>query len=114
MPSPSPKTLMRPIKLTKEVRAQSRFNESSGEMETERLTVPCIVDANSVRCHYPRTTGEPGTRITFKDGGGFAVLESHEQVSQLVYGDADIPFATPVVMPTSHQLEHDGDGDTAE
>lgn len=103
---PAPKSTMRPIRLTKEVRALERFNESTGQTEVDRLTVPCIIDANTVRCHYPRVTGHPGTRITFKDGGGFAVLESPDQVSRLVYGDAEIPFVVPDVTPTSHQLEH--------
>lgn len=108
MPAAKPKFPQRPIQLTYDVRQATGYNESTGAMETQRLTVACIVDANSIRTHYPRHSGHPGTRITFMDGGGFAVMESFEQVTSLLYGDADIPFCAPI-QPPSQQLEHQPD-----
>jgi len=37
-------------------------------------TVPVVIAADSIRCFNPRRQGD-GTRITFKDGGGYAVTE---------------------------------------
>lgn len=47
------------------------------------------INPDSIRCFYPRKKhhdGTPriGTRITFKDGGGFAVTETYEEVKALV------------------------------
>lgn len=43
-------------------------------------TSPCAVNVEAIRCFYPRIEGRPGTRITFTDGGGFAVSETYEEV----------------------------------
>jgi len=46
---------------------------------------PVTVQVDSIRCFYRRRPDlGPGTRITFKDGGGFAVSESYEEVSAMV------------------------------
>ena len=43
------------------------------------------IQVDSIRCFYARRADRgPGTRITFKDGGGFAVSESYEEVSAMV------------------------------
>jgi hypothetical protein len=50
----------------------------------EVITGPVRINAASVRCFYPRKDEKPGTRITFNDGGGFAVIEPYDRVAQLI------------------------------
>jgi hypothetical protein len=38
----------------------------------------------AIRCFYPRKENRPGTRITFTDGGGFAVSESYDDVRGMI------------------------------
>lgn len=58
------------------------FNEDTGlEAETHK---PCVVNVATIRCFYARREDKPGTRITFTDGGGFAVAETPDHVGSLV------------------------------
>jgi hypothetical protein len=54
-----------------------------------------------VRCFYPRKGGNPGTRITFTDGGGFAVSQPYEAVKALMAGrkPAQLRLAAPQAGP---------------
>jgi len=50
--------------------------------------IQTMISTKAIRCFYPRHEG-PGTRITFTDGGGFAVTEDFQTLrSQVV----DIPL----------------------
>lgn len=51
-----------------------------GNPVSEPLVSPVTIAVDSIRCFYPRKDNKPGTRITFKDGGGFAVTETYQQV----------------------------------
>lgn len=53
------------------------YREDEGDAVT---TSPVAVNADAIRCFYPRHGGQQGTRITFKDGGGFPVAESYEEI----------------------------------
>jgi hypothetical protein len=53
-----------------------------GEATTEVRTSPCVIETNHIRCFYPRRNDRPGTRLTFTDGGGFAITESFEIVAR--------------------------------
>ncbi len=68
---------MRTIELTK-IEAPDRFNDN--EEGEGQYSVPVMVNVDSIRCFYPRKQGRPGTRITFSDGGGFAVQEAYDDV----------------------------------
>jgi hypothetical protein len=59
--------------------------EEPGEEHHDVVSVPVRINAAAVRCFYPRKDNAPGTRITFTDGGGFAVTETFEQVSEVLY-----------------------------
>jgi hypothetical protein len=74
---------MKMLKLTK---VQSdRFNDSDDPTEgNNQRTAPVIVNAEAIRCFYPRIQGRPGTRLTFLDGGGFAVAELFEDVERMI------------------------------
>lgn len=50
----------------------------TGQDEVGNDTVtPTILNADFVRCIYPRKEDRNGTRITFDDGGGWAISESY-------------------------------------
>lgn len=48
------------------------------------VTTPVSINVNCIRCFYTRKDNRVGTRITFSDGGGFAVSESYDEVCGLV------------------------------
>jgi hypothetical protein len=48
------------------------------------VTKPVRINAAAVRCYYARKDDKPGTRITFTDGGGFAVVEDYARCVQLI------------------------------
>ena len=48
-------------------------------------TSPVVIFADAIRCFYPRHADRgPGTRITFRDGGGFAVTETFEEIKEML------------------------------
>lgn len=49
---------------------------------------PTLIQVDAIRCLYARKNARPGTRITFTDGGGFAVTESYEEVVATVLAQA--------------------------
>lgn len=59
----------------------ARADEDGLEIEN---TVAVSVNPNAIRCFYARRGGKPGTRLTFVDGGGFAVSETPEAVTALI------------------------------
>jgi len=66
------------LNLTKLLTRQASYREDEGDPDVETVAVSVARDA--IRCFNPRNEGKPGTRLTFKDGGGFAVAESYEAV----------------------------------
>lgn len=73
---------MRTIKLSKI--DYNTYTEGQ-DLEPEVVTVPVFINAESVRCFYQRKQNRPGTRITFTDGGGFAVSETPEEVANALH-----------------------------
>ena len=68
-------------------RSRQRFDEEEGEdlpAEPAVVTTKTTIATDAIRCFYPRRGGQPGTRITFRDGGGFAVSESYDEVRQML------------------------------
>ena len=51
--------------------------------EYQQQETPTVVNAEFIRCFYPRKGGNPGTRITFADGHGFAVKEEFADVQRV-------------------------------
>jgi hypothetical protein len=72
------------ISLTMIRDAETTLDEETGASNTVEKTVPVQVNADYIRCHYPRKDGKPGTRITFDNGTGFAVTEAHDAVTALI------------------------------
>jgi hypothetical protein len=69
------------------------YDEDLGtEVETSK---PVAINVAAVRCFYKRTGGKPGTRLTFTDGGGFAVAETVDVVAQMITG-GEVTMPAPV------------------
>jgi hypothetical protein len=58
---------------------ESRYDSEEGASERSE---PTNINVFSIRAFYPRKGGKPGTRITFNDGGGFAVAEPTDYVRE--------------------------------
>jgi len=71
------------VKLTRVVRVSSY--DEDGEDVSEHTT-PILLNLEEVRCFYPRKNNQPGTRITCRNGAGYAVTEPYEEVERLVLG----------------------------
>ena len=67
-----------------------RFDEETGTEVRDESSKPVVVNAGAIRAFYARRDGKPGTRITFSDGGGFAVTETPDRVVLLIAG-GDVP-----------------------
>ena len=65
---------------------RSQYNEDTGREEVSETSKPCLVNGDAIRCLYTRKDGKVGTRITFNDGGGFAVTERPDQIAGMVAG----------------------------
>ncbi|MCA1452858.1 hypothetical protein I6F35_06435 [Bradyrhizobium sp. BRP22] len=61
-----------------------QYNEDTGREEVTETSKPVMINAANIRCFYARRDGRAGTRITFSDGGGFAVAEAPDQIAQMV------------------------------
>lgn len=63
---------------------------------------PAFINADFLRSIYPRRGNAPGTRLTFADGGGFAVTEPVETiVAQLRQNGSDANISSPTPLPVS-------------
>jgi len=58
------------------------FDEDTGAHNEASQSV--VINANCIRCFYARRDDKPGTRITFNDGGGFAVHNTPDEVEALI------------------------------
>ena len=74
---------MRTITLSKIDYRQYDENESGQVVET---TIPVVVQVEANPLLLPAQGRPAGTRITFTDGGGFAVADTVEAVSAAVTG----------------------------
>jgi hypothetical protein len=81
---------------------ESRYDAEEGAAERREQT---NINVFSIRAFYPRKGGKPGTRITFNDGGGFAVAELTDYVREAAIAVAKgkaqpaappLPVAAPV------------------
>jgi hypothetical protein len=50
----------------------------------EEVTTTAWVNPESIRCFYARKNEKAGTRITFTDGGGYAVQEQPQEVRSIL------------------------------
>jgi len=64
----------------------AQVDEATGEViaEAHETQVATAVNPLAIRCFYPRNEDKPGSRITFTDGGGFAVSETVEQITSAI------------------------------
>jgi hypothetical protein len=70
-------------------REQNRTPYADSDDPTENpqhrmVTQPVWINAARIRCFTPRKDDRVGTRITFSDGGGFAVTEPANTVLALI------------------------------
>lgn len=47
-------------------------------------TTPVTINVEAIRCFNPRKNNMPGTRLTFTDGGGYAVAEAYVDVLRYI------------------------------
>jgi hypothetical protein len=72
-------------------------------------TTPTVLNAEFVRCFYPRKEDRSGTRVTFDDGGGWAISESYADLSAKM-AQAGI-LMTEFTMTTDAPAEIDEEGE---
>ena len=60
------------------------YDEDTGTQTVSETSKPVLINVGTIRCLYGRRDGKPGTRITFNDGGGFAVTEAPDHIASLV------------------------------
>jgi len=70
---------MKMIHLTKILSQQYREDEGD-----QVGTAPVSINVEAIRCFNPRKDNKPGTRLTFTDGGGYAVAENYVDVLRYV------------------------------
>jgi hypothetical protein len=61
------------------------YNEDTGTYEEG--TRPVSINPGRIRAFYARKGDRPGSRITFSDGGGFAVRETPNEIGALLAAD---------------------------
>lgn len=92
--------------ITERTQQVDRFNdtEEPGEGAAEQtpvvVTKPVIINVDTIRCFNARKDDKPGARITFIDGGGFAVTDTVDEVNALT-DEPGSSTATPVVDPAA-------------
>ena len=64
----------------------AQYNEDTGREEVTETSKPTLVNSDAIRCLYGRRDHKPGTRITFMDGGGFAVTETPDAIAAMIAG----------------------------
>ena len=82
-------------------RTASRYDEDTQQEVHSEETKPCLVNADAIRCMYARRDGKPGTRLTFTDGGGFAVSEQPDAIANMI-ASGDVPHSLALAAPASN------------
>jgi hypothetical protein len=59
---------------------EAGYNEDTGT--AEEGSRPVTVNGSCIRAFYARRHDRPGSRITFNDGGGFAVKETPDVIAE--------------------------------
>jgi hypothetical protein len=78
---------------------RGQYDEDTGvEVETSK---PVVINTATIRCFYARKDGKPGTRITFNDGGGFAVIDPPGAIAELVAGGDLATLPPPPPAPAA-------------
>jgi hypothetical protein len=94
---------MKFVTLNQVVQGPVTYDEDTGREVRAETSKPTVVNAACIRCFYARRDDKPGTRITFNDGGGFAVTEAPDVVAQLVATGDVVPLAlVPPASPASN------------
>ena len=96
-----------------------RYNDE-GELLAES-TYPVCVDAESIRSFHRRHDGKHGARLTFKDGGGFAVGNTVDQIAAAL-AQCGLTFVNvavdampaPAADPQAEGETVDGEGESIE
>jgi hypothetical protein len=89
---------MQMIHLTKLI--TNAYREDEGD---QVKVAPVTINVAAIRCFNPRKENQPGTRITFTDGGGYAVQEGYADVLRYIT-TGEKPEARPplsVVTPSN-------------
>jgi hypothetical protein len=63
------------------------INQITGRTDIDdgsESVTPTVVNADTVRTYYPRKEGAHGTRITFADGGGWAVTDTPDEIDAMM------------------------------
>ena len=83
---------------------RAAYNEDTGREEVTETPKPAVINADHIRAFYARKDGKPGTRITFNDGGGFAIAEAPDVLAAMVAGgDTAARLAlTPPISETAN------------
>jgi hypothetical protein len=115
---------MKLITLSKIEAGQAHYNEDTGQNDAVETREHVVIHAETIRNFYARRGGKPGTRITFTDGGGYAVAESVEVITAalVTLGAVHTALAAEPAEPApaqdpvlAHQLpEPIADGEAAE
>jgi hypothetical protein len=72
------------VQLSKIIR-EERVEGEDDSIEFVSTAVPVRVAVSAIRCFNPRKPGRgAGTRLTFTDGGGYAVTETFPEVEALL------------------------------
>jgi len=61
-------------------------------LEVEHVS-PAVINGDTIRAFYARRGGKPGSRITFTDGGGFAVKDSPQELLAALGSEIVLPVA---------------------
>ncbi|RPH72765.1 MAG: hypothetical protein EHM78_02345 [Myxococcaceae bacterium] len=89
----APELMSKFVKVTK-----IRSSRHTGE--TDEV---CILNGSFVRTYYPRHDGRVGTRITFADGGGFAVRETADVLTATLHADQTLSEPAGLQLAIAHQ-----------
>jgi hypothetical protein len=73
------------------------------------LTTPTLMNAEHVRCFYPRKEDRNGTRVTFEDGGGWPIAESFDWLKAAM-AEVGVPMIA-LVMTRDAPAVIDDDGE---
>jgi hypothetical protein len=81
-------TMIKLHKITRASAANAYNDTDDPEERRPEETTLARINPLRIRCYYARKDNRVGSRITFSDGGGFAVAETPEMIDAMLEGDA--------------------------
>jgi hypothetical protein len=84
-------------------------SQITGEVDGVETVTPTAINVDFARTIYPRKNDKPGCRVTFDDGGGWAVTETFDELKTKISAAGVTMLQMNMVAEAQVEIDDDGE-----